>query len=1256
MKSPIKLLSVLVLLPLSVLAQELDPDYHIKTAGSAYHRLKIDVDGNTYVYGAFDDFNGENVGRLLKLDEDGNLAAGFHPIYADNAIYDVLPLSDGKTLISGDFTTINDQAVSAIVRLNVDGTIDETFSCSLSSYGDMEMQSTGKIVVHLFHESRFVRLNADGSIDETFAFANYASAYRGFRIGPDNSIYFPVFSSVYRLTPDGADDNSFVASASNNASIYTVTVQFDGKVLVAGSFTGFNGVPAKSLVRLNSDGSLDNSFSVGNNINGGVYQILERSTGNILIGGQFQQFGSEFTSLVELNPDGTLFKKIASVSINNIESICEDPSQKITIGGEFKNVNGYEVYGTCRFNADYSFDQLFQPVITYNNPNLLSVAVDDNMHATLAGDFKQLLGRFENGVVVRGTLFKFDETGQPDHNFAPNFPFANVLGHSIQSDGKNLVSGAFGNNVWETLRLNDDGSVDNTFNLGGGPTGGLNGVLYCIQQIDDLIYLGGSFKNFNGIPSESLVAVDFDGAVVKTFHGLPVNSMAHRVARQSDGKFIVSGSFYGANFSDPKYLVRFNADGSIDNSFNPPIRGGSIGTIAVDAYDNIYVGGTPLQHKTNFQSLGCLLKLTPDGEIDETFDMRSALGSFPMVYSLIILPDGRIAVGGIFDELHGLEEPGFTILNTDGSRSLSTPFFGKGSVTFDMFLKNGELFLAGSFKRRDYTQTFSLVKLHLGAAIPPPAPSNLDVALTSPGVVKVSWSASASDQQAFIVERAINNLKTFVRLDTVETGVNEYTDVIERKDFHAYRVRAISDVGYSSAYSNVDSLLWAPVVEGTLTLDVSPPGSADVTLSWQGPVIYHDGFIVKYKTATNATFVVLDTVAANIASFLHAIDREIEYQYQVIAYNQKGSISSQLVSIMWQPVPEGTLMLDMPAPSSATLTFSWQGTVVHHDGFIIERKTGISGSFVALDTVAANIKTFTDLIGRHVEYHYRIRAYNQRGSIYSESSFAKWEPVPHGSLILNASTPTEPNVTLTWTGSVLYHDGFIVELKHSNNSGYTALDTLPVNSVSFTHPIVRNAKYNFRVRAFNVTGFVSSEDVSVEWLPIPKGDLMLELTASAGEATLSWPGTTLYHDGFIVHRSSDLNVGYEQLASIGPGETTFTDITDGRRAYHYKIVAYNANGTIVSNEVSTLITSAEHNAENGIQLFPNPASEYAIVSHSPGDVSNVHVVDRSGKILYPLVERRADEFAIDLHNLSPGVFVIRMTVDGKNLSRRFVKK
>lgn len=141
-----------------------------------------------------------------------------------------------------------------------------------------------------------MRLNEDGSLDDGFAV--HARDISDFTVQPDEKIvivrgfsqvnWFNI-NRVARLNMDGSLDTSFQIGNGADNTTTAVAIQPDGKILVGGGFTTFNNAAKPALVRLNTDGSLDQSFKAGtgsNNTSGPnnfVFQIIFQPDNKILI-------------------------------------------------------------------------------------------------------------------------------------------------------------------------------------------------------------------------------------------------------------------------------------------------------------------------------------------------------------------------------------------------------------------------------------------------------------------------------------------------------------------------------------------------------------------------------------------------------------------------------------------------------------------------------------------------------------------------------------------------------------------------------------------------------------------------------------------------------------------------------------------------------------------------------------------------------------------------------------------------------------
>ncbi|MGD0727624.1 MAG: delta-60 repeat domain-containing protein, partial [Spirochaetia bacterium] len=167
-------------------------------------------------------------------------------------------------------------------------------------------------------------------------------------------------------TPDsGTLDTGFLATgAGANGSVYSVAVQSDGKVLIGGYFTTYNGTSRGNVARLNSDGSLDTGFlATGAGANVLVSSVAVQSDGKVLIGGYFTTYnGTSRGYVARLNSDGSLdtgFLATGTGADSYVISVAVQSDGKVLIGGSFGTYNGTSRGNVARLNSDGSLDTGF---------------------------------------------------------------------------------------------------------------------------------------------------------------------------------------------------------------------------------------------------------------------------------------------------------------------------------------------------------------------------------------------------------------------------------------------------------------------------------------------------------------------------------------------------------------------------------------------------------------------------------------------------------------------------------------------------------------------------------------------------------------------------------------------------------------------------------------------------------------------------------------------------------------------------------
>ena len=364
----------------------------------------------------------------------------------------------------------------------------------------------------------------------------------------------PTLQTLSGLTA-GDIDASFVYGTGFDSDVNSITTQSDGKILVGGQFTSYNGTSANSIIRLNTDGSVDNTFVYGNGFGGGLYSITVQSDGKILAGGSFITYNvTSAENIIRLNTDGSVDNTFVYGTgfDNQVFSIALQSDGKILAGGFFTTYNGTSANYIIRLNTDGSVDGTFV-YGTGLNGQIESIAVQSDGKILVGGQFTSYNGTTSNYII------RLNTNGSVDNTFVTGTGFDSwVESIATQSDGKILVGGQFtsynGTSANSIIRLNTDGSVDNTFVYGNGFGGGLYSITV---QSDGKILAGGSFITYNVTSAENIIRLNTDGSVDNTFvYGTGFDNQVFSIALQSDGKILAGGFFTTYNGTSSDYIIR----------------------------------------------------------------------------------------------------------------------------------------------------------------------------------------------------------------------------------------------------------------------------------------------------------------------------------------------------------------------------------------------------------------------------------------------------------------------------------------------------------------------------------------------------------------------------------------------------------------------------------------------------------------------------------------------------------------------------
>jgi len=439
-----------------------------------------------------------------------------------------LPLIQGD-LISGSNTTITDTGGSPFGSIEMflqqgDARIDTYVNNTLYSsdrYGSgfislqtPIIQSSDSLTMAVSDSSCFdvgTGFNADPEIfkqqsDGKLIVGGYYTTYQGVSA-----------NRIVRLNTDFSIDDTFVYGTGFNQAVNGLAIQSDGKILLGGAFTSYNGTARNRIIRLETDGSIDGTFNIGTGFNDTIWVITLQPDGKILVGGDFTSYsGAVESKIVRLNTNGTIDTTFNTPTINNsVFDIGVQPDNKVVVVGGFTQVSGVTNNRIVRFSSTGVIDNTFATGGLNGGGYVVLCEADGKV--VVGGAFSTVSGVSSSGIV------RLLSGGTRDTSFSVGSGFTQT-GGTLQilditpTNGKYLVSGQFGAYNGTTAkalaRLNSGGTIDTTLNQGSGFTYNVSGFsLPSLPLSNGNIVVGGDFSAYNGVSTPAI-------AVLTPFGGL----------------------------------------------------------------------------------------------------------------------------------------------------------------------------------------------------------------------------------------------------------------------------------------------------------------------------------------------------------------------------------------------------------------------------------------------------------------------------------------------------------------------------------------------------------------------------------------------------------------------------------------------------------------------------------------------------------------------------------------------------------------
>jgi uncharacterized delta-60 repeat protein len=448
---------------------------------------------------------------------------------------------NGNTTTSTTSTTTVDSIEAETPTTGMDS--DQAIASAVQSDGKIILVGAAQMNQHGDYDFAVTRLNADGSLDTTFGTNGKKTI--SFNLG-------------------GTDTNGNQVNSLDVANC--VAIQNDGKIVIGGyAQRDGNGNFDFAVVRLNTDGSLDTTFSsdgkalvafdYGGAGDDRATGVAIQADGKIVLVGTCQQNagGTTDIAMARLNADGSLDPSFTGDGRKWIDlsgggndagaAVAVQPDGSIVVVGFTDGEHGDD-FAIARVtpdgSLDYSFSSDGKKTIAFDlggsgTDRATSVALQSDGSIVIAGSATAKNGGSDFAVARIKINGELDKTFSGDGRKTIAFDMGadnedEATGVAIQSDGSIVLGGyaqvsATGDLDFAAARLASTGELDTNFGTGG--------------KKDIPFNLGGS---------------DYE--------------VANGLSLQSDGKIIIIGAALKADPSDTDFAaVRLDTDGSLDTSF-----------------------------------------------------------------------------------------------------------------------------------------------------------------------------------------------------------------------------------------------------------------------------------------------------------------------------------------------------------------------------------------------------------------------------------------------------------------------------------------------------------------------------------------------------------------------------------------------------------------------------------------------------------------------------------------------------------------
>jgi uncharacterized delta-60 repeat protein len=514
----------------------------------------------------------------------------------------------------------------------------------------------------------------------------------------------------------------------------------NGQVIVAGQFEALQGRPLNGLARLKPDGSLEPSFDPGAGLPLGtaapLAQVLVvQADGKLLVAGAFAQLGGACRSGIgRLEADGRLdagfAPQVAGAHFTAVYCLDIQPDGKLLIGGNFDSIGGVSRRGVARLNPDGSLDGSFNPGQGLEDElaAVFDLVLQSDGCVVIGGSFTAVDGVACNSIARLNPDGSLDTSFDPGKAAGGNTPYVAEL--ALQPDGRILVAGGFDqfNEVRcaGLARLEPSGQLDAGFDAGSGPAGGSAEIGELVALPEGKTLVVGDFTSFGDCSRNGIVRLNADGSVDVSFDpgaGLQRTSggegWANAALLQADGQIIVVGAFDSVGGLRRHHLARLEDDGRVDRSYSSSEAlvelGGGVNVLLPQPDGKLIVGGD--FERVDGRARHGVARLGAAGSLDEAFDPDT--GAEGVVNAAAAAADGTVVIGGVFKSVGGMARRNVARLWPDGvvDGSFDSSAGPDGGVLCVALQNDGKVVIGGNFQTIEGVSRRTIARLNADGSL-----------------------------------------------------------------------------------------------------------------------------------------------------------------------------------------------------------------------------------------------------------------------------------------------------------------------------------------------------------------------------------------------------------------------------------------------------------------------------------------------------------------------------------------------------------